>query len=62
MNLTPEQIRWVLDDVLEELAIAGSTASPGYYPPEGVVIFHTAGNLLFKKTIEKDEEYKSMKR
>jgi hypothetical protein len=29
--------------------------------PEGVVIFHTAGNLMFKKTIEKDEQPKGHK-
>jgi len=27
--------------------------------PEGVVVFHIAGNLGFKKTIEKDEVPKS---
>ena len=26
--------------------------------PEGVVIFHPQGNVGFKKTIEKDEEWK----
>jgi len=29
--------------------------------PEGVVIYHRAGNLYFKKTILKDEEYKGKK-
>lgn len=36
----------------------GSVASPGFARPEGVVIYHVAGNLYFKKTIEKDEERK----
>lgn len=37
----------------------GSLASPGFMKPEGVVVFHTAGNVGFKKTIEKDELHKS---
>jgi hypothetical protein len=28
------------------------------YQEEGIVIYHTAGNLYFKKTIENDEKYK----
>lgn len=38
----------------------GSYASPGFMNPEGVVLFHTAGNIGFKKTIHKDEQPKSM--
>lgn len=26
--------------------------------PEGIVVFHVAANLCFKKTVEKDEESK----
>ena len=37
---------------------AGSVAAPGFMKPEGIVIFHVAGNLMFKKTLEKDEEPK----
>lgn len=44
---------------LEALKVSGSLASPGFMKPEGVVIYHTQGRLLFKKTIEKDEEPKS---
>ena len=43
--------------LLKEL---GSLASPGFMKPEGIVIFHTAGNLGFKKTIEKDDTPKSL--
>lgn len=46
-----DDIEWVLDD----LGFSGSAASPGFMRPEGVVIYHVAGNLYFKKTIEKDE-------
>lgn len=44
--------------VLKKLKEEGSVAAPGFMKPEGIVIFHVAGNLLFKKTIEKDEEWK----
>jgi hypothetical protein len=43
---------------LEGLANGGSRAAPGFMKPEGVVIYHVAGNLYFKKTIERDEEHK----
>jgi hypothetical protein len=43
---------------LDGLRFAGSLASPGFMKPEGVVAFHAQGNLMFKATIEKDEEYK----
>lgn len=43
---------------LESLKTLGSVASPGFLKPEGVVIFHVQGRLLFKKTIDKDDEYK----
>lgn len=32
----------------------GSIAAPGFERPEGVVVFHTAGNQMFKRTLEKD--------
>lgn len=43
---------------LDSLRTDGSRAAPGFMKPEGIVIFHIAGNLMFKKTIEKDEEPK----
>jgi len=46
-------------EVLETLKNNGSAASPGFGWPEGIVIFHLAGNVGFKKTIEKDAEPKS---
>ena len=39
-------------DILRE---RGSYAAPGFMKPEGLVVFHTAGNVGFKKTLEKDE-------
>lgn len=48
-----------IDECLENLKSSGSKASPGFMRPEGVVVFHIAGNIGFKKTIEKDEVPKS---
>lgn len=47
-----------IDKCLEDLAVHGSVASPGFMKPEGVVVFHPQGNVGFKKTIERDEELK----
>jgi len=44
--------------ILDGLKSNGSMASPGYMNPEGIVIYHMAGNVAFKKTIEKDDEPK----
>jgi len=49
-----------IDGILESLALGGSVASPGFMKPEGVVVFHTVGNVGFKKTIEKDEVPKTL--
>lgn len=43
-----------IEDALDWLAIEGSQAAPGFKPAEGIVIFHTASNQLFKKTILND--------
>jgi hypothetical protein len=50
-----------VDTCLEMLRDQGSIAAPGFMRPEGVVIFHVAGNVMFKKTIEKDQEAKGIK-
>jgi hypothetical protein len=46
------------DEALEILKAWGSSAAQGYMRPEGVVVYHVAGRVYFKKTIEKDEEPK----
>ncbi len=48
----------LIDQALGQLKTKGSLASPGFMKPEGIVIYHVAGNLMFKKTIEKDSEWK----
>lgn len=45
-------------DTLDFLGRDGSRAAPGFMNPEGIVIYHVAGNLLFKKTILNDEKPK----
>jgi hypothetical protein len=42
------------DDVMSNLRERGSYASPGYMNPEGIVLYHTAANVGFKKTFEHD--------
>ncbi len=41
--------------IMEDLKKCGSEAAPGFMDPEGIVIYHTAGNVSLKKTFEKDE-------
>lgn len=47
-----------INSTLLTLKLNGSAAAPGFMKPEGIIIYHTAGNLLFKKTIEGDEKGK----
>jgi hypothetical protein len=45
--------------VMASLGLSGSMAAPGFMKPEGIVIFHTQGNTMFKKTFEKDDHGKN---
>ncbi len=65
LSLVPELYRGefntlTINDTLIKLEVNGSYASKGFMNPEGIVIFHTAGNLGFKKTIKNDEMPKSL--
>lgn len=44
---------------LEALEFRGSIAAPGFMDPEGIVVFHVAGNVGFKQTIKNDDQPKS---
>lgn len=44
--------------VMHTLEKGGSIAAPGFMKPEGIVIYHTANGVLFKKTIEDDDKGK----
>ncbi|MFA5324152.1 MAG: RNA ligase family protein [Smithella sp.] len=43
---------------LNNLKNYGSKAAPGFMQPEGVIIYHTVANIMFKKTLENDEKGK----
>lgn len=51
-----------VENSLNTLKENGSIAAPGFMKPEGIVIFHLAANIGFKKTIEKDESPKSLQK
>jgi len=52
-----EAVEWWLGS----LVAYGSRAAPGFMKPEGIVVFHTAAQIGFKKTIEKDEVPKNLR-
>ena len=43
-----------IQDVFENLSLRGSVAAPGFMNPEGIVVYHVAGNVGFKKTFGGD--------
>jgi hypothetical protein len=50
-----------VDKCLAKLRSEGSVAAPGFMDPEGVVIYHVAAGTYFKKTLDKDDEWKGKK-
>ena len=49
-----------IDRALHHLDVYGSRASEGFHDPEGVIVFHTAAQQMFKVTIKGDEAPKSL--
>jgi hypothetical protein len=49
---------FLIDGIIKTMKEQGSIAVKGFMKPEGVVIYHKTLNGYFKKTIEKDEEWK----
>lgn len=47
-------------NAVENLREFGSVAAPYFPKPEGVIVFHTAANRMFKVTLEKDEQPKAL--
>lgn len=45
---------------LRVLTENGSVAAPGFMKPEGIVVYHIAAGIGFKKTIENDDVPKSL--
>jgi len=50
-----------LPAILDDLRRNGSRVVDGFMRAEGVVVFHIAGNVGFKKTLERDDLPKSVK-
>lgn len=53
---TEQGVAFAMDDLIQ----CGSAAAPGFMNPEGIIVFHTAANIGFKKTVHKDELPKSL--
>lgn len=51
---TGDKLNLAVTEALLDLDLFGSRAAPGFARPEGVVVYHTAGNALFKVTFEGD--------
>lgn len=49
-----------IESALAILKENGSVAAKGFMRPEGIVVFHVAAGIGFKKTIDKDEMPKSL--
>ena len=49
-----------INETLSDLILNGSHASNGFMNPEGVIVFHVAGNVGFKKTVQHDDIPKSL--
>lgn len=58
MNTANPRPRFAPNFIIEWLQRVGSQAAPGFARPEGIVIYHRAGDICFKVTIEKDEQWK----
>ena len=63
-HVVPELWRGEFSTVAVEAALCvlaekGSLAAPGFMKPEGVIVFHVAGNFGLKRAIEKDDQPKS---
>lgn len=48
----------MIEGALCDLEEKGSVAVPGFMQPEGIIVFHVAASILFKKTIVDDQSPK----
>ena len=48
----------VVAEQISDLMMGGSCAAPGFMKPEGIVVYHQAAGVYFKKTLDKDDEWK----
>lgn len=63
-HVVPILLRWTFDTdrvdmALSDLESFGSYAAPGFMQPEGIVVFHTKADVLFKKTLDKNDNHKA---
>lgn len=49
---------FMIDGILKKMREQGSIASKGFMKPEGIVIYHKSSGVMFKKTLERDDEWK----
>jgi hypothetical protein len=49
-----------INDALYKLFTQGSVAAPGFMKAEGIVVFHVAANMMFKKTLDKNDGHKGI--
>lgn len=49
-----------INQVADNLRLMGSVAAPGFADPEGIVVYHTAAQTLFKVTFKNDDKPKSL--
>lgn len=47
-----------IQNIMSILAYEGSRAASGFMDPEGIVVYHEAARVMFKKTFKKDESGK----
>ena len=47
-----------VEAAIEKLHLLGSIAAPGFGKPEGIIVWHEKARVMFKKTLEKDDEFK----
>ena len=50
----------VIAQCIDNLALEGSYAAPGFMNPEGIVVYHVAAGVGFKATIENDHQPKGL--
>ncbi len=55
---TPKEEK--IQEILEDLRVNGSVASPGFMRPEGIILYHVSANTGFKITLENDDIPKSL--
>lgn len=48
-----------VQSALDLLRYEGSYAAPGFMRPEGIIIYHVAAGMCFKKTLDKDDKPKN---